>query len=72
MNRRELFYIYPRDKRGKRTGHTICIIQKEGKMFHGVTLCSPNDNFSKAEGRKRAQERALEAYQRHLDKEGAV
>lgn len=67
MNRSH-YYIYPRDKRGVRTGHTICVLLKDGKIFHGTALCSIKDQFSRAEGRKRALERAEETYSRYLER----
>lgn len=65
MNRTH-YYIYPRDKNGKRTGHTICVLLKEGKIFHGTALCSGQDQFSRVEGRQIALERAEEAYDRYI------
>jgi hypothetical protein len=62
---RDKYFIYPRNKDGKRTGHTICVLLKDGKMFHGTALCSADDQFSRAEGRELAELRALEAYVKH-------
>ena len=56
------FYIYPKDKNGKHTGHTICVILREGRMFHGECLCSLNDQFNKETGRKLSLERAEAEY----------
>ena len=68
MNRKDHYFIYPRDMHGQRTGHTICIILREGCMFHGETLCGPSDQFSKKEGRLIAFNRAMEAYNRYLSR----
>lgn len=66
MNRKEHYFIYPRDIRGVRTGHTFCVILREGMMFHGEALCGPKDQFSRKEGRLVAFNRAVEAYTRYL------
>lgn len=69
MNSRKTHYfIYPRDKSGKRTGQTIAILIHEGKAFHGLAMCSEEDSFCKATGRELALERAYEALERHLDR----
>lgn len=52
------YFIYPRDKAGKRTGQTICILLHEGKMFHGISTCSEEDQFCKKTGREVALQRA--------------
>ena len=63
MNR-EQYFIYPEDKNGQRTGHTICVVVKDGKIFHGMSLCSPDDQFEYAKGRELSLERANEAHVR--------
>lgn len=65
---REQYFIYPRDKSGKRTGHTICVLIKDGKIFHGTALCSGTDQFSRKVGRELATERALQAFENHVEK----
>lgn len=65
---REHYYIYPRDKNGNKTGHTICVLQRDGKIFHGESLCSDQDQFQYKVGRELAYQRAVEAYVRHLDR----
>lgn len=60
------YFIYPRDIRGNRTGHTIAIIVREGKAFHGTSLCAPADQFDHSVGRSLALARAEEAYRKHL------
>lgn len=65
---REHYYIYPRDKRGNKTGHTICVIQKDGKIFHGIANCSQGDQFEYEKGRKISLERALACYEKHLQR----
>ncbi len=74
---REHYYIYTRNKHGKLTGHTICVLLKEGKIFHGVANCSETDQFSKKTGRKLALQRAEDCYDRYVErcaskKSGAV
>ena len=59
------FFIYPKTKDKKHTGHTLCILLKEGKMYHGESLCSANDCFSKAIGRQISYERAMYEYERN-------
>lgn len=68
MNNRQCYFIYPRDKRGKLTGHYICVMVHEGKIFHGMALCSVNDSFNKETGRKLAHERALKSIEKHKTK----
>lgn len=65
---REQYFIYPRDINGKRTGHTICVLIKDGKIFHGTALCSDTDQFSRKVGRELATERALRAFESHTEK----
>jgi len=62
MNRKECIFIYPEDKTGKRTGHTICVIYRNGKMYFGESLCADTDQFCKQTGRELAFQRALFAY----------
>lgn len=63
-SRKDHFFIYPKDKSGKVTGHTICIALRDGEMYEGVTLCSEEDNFSRKIGRQIALARALDAYEK--------
>lgn len=75
MNNRQCYFIYPRDKNGELTGHSICVMMHKGKIFHGQALCSPNDNFNKSLGRKLAHDRALDSIKRHesrLAKEAVI
>lgn len=65
-NRSDYYFIYPRNKNGKRTGHCICVLLRENKMFHGEALCSENDQFSKKQGRLLSFERAEAAYMRYV------
>lgn len=65
------FFLYPEDKNGKKTGHTICIYtghDRDGssKVYYGMALCSANDQFSYKKGRLLAYSRALEAEQKRL------
>lgn len=56
------FFIYPEDKRGEKTGHTICILVDsvcgETKAFYGIALCSEEDQFQYSIGREKALKRA--------------
>lgn len=54
------FFIYPKDKNGKPTGHTICIYQRDGKNFIGEAICSEADTFNKQKGRELALSRAMQ------------
>jgi len=65
MNNRQCYFIYPRDKNGKLTGHSICVMMHDGKVFHGTSLCSPKDNFNKTTGRDLAYKRAVSSIERH-------
>lgn len=48
---------------------TACVIKMlDGTTFHGRSLCHPNDNFNKAEGRKRALTRAISSLPRETRK----
>lgn len=71
MNRSDHYFIYPLNEFKKRSGHTICIILRDGMMFHGEALCGPSDQFSKKEGRLLSFERALAAYMRYLARQKA-
>ncbi len=62
------YFIYPRNKQGKRTGHTICVLTKDGMIFHGTALCSDGDQFEFKKGRELSMERALQAYEKHKAK----
>jgi hypothetical protein len=61
-SRTDHFFIYPKDNRGKHTGHVICVLLRSGRMYEGTALCSKDDQFNKNEGRILAFERAAAAY----------
>lgn len=66
MQKRDHFFIYPEDKNGKKTGHTICIllgVDKDGKprAYYGISLCSEKDQFEYVTGRQLSLTRAIEA-----------
>ncbi len=42
-----------------RGGATNAIIQKDGKSFYGVAVCSDKDNYCRSTGRKVALARAM-------------
>lgn len=68
MNRQDHFFIYPKDKKGKRLGNTICVILRDGSMFQGEAICSPEDQFNRKTGRMLSFQRALDEYTRYLQK----
>ena len=61
-SRQDHFFIYPSDKDGNYYGMTICVILREGRMYHGEALCSKKDQFQKSVGRKLSLARAEEQY----------
>jgi len=74
MSRTDHYFIYPRNKNGQRTGHTICVLIRGGKVFHGTSLCSQHDQFELKKGRELSKQRAEEAFERHIERNrsGAV
>ncbi len=65
------FFIYPKDKKGKKSGHSICIMldkDKDGqpRVYYGISLCSLQDQFTYETGRKLALDRATEAKNKKL------
>jgi hypothetical protein len=54
----KVMYIYPKDKFGKPSGHTICVIVKNDRIYTGEALCHSNDQFNKKEGRRLSYFRA--------------
>jgi hypothetical protein len=73
-SRDDHFFIYPRYEDNTSTGHTYCVILRNGRMYEGSALCSKKDNFQKSLGRALAFERALLAYEKDCDnrKEQAI
>ncbi len=65
---RDHYYIYTRDKHGKLTGHTICVMMIDGKIFHGTAVCSEDDHFEYKKGRETSLARCQAAYQRYLER----
>lgn len=59
------YYVYIKDKNGKRTGQTLCLMAHDGKVFHGMSTCSKEDQFNKDTGRKIALIRAQGSVQRY-------
>lgn len=59
------YFIYPRDKEGKVTGQTICVMLHDGKIFHGMSTCSKEDQYCKKTGRELARDRVLARIQRY-------
>lgn len=53
--------VYAHVKYGGFNIGTICIANIQGKMFHGNSLCSPEDQFNKKIGRDIAYRRAYES-----------
>jgi len=68
VDRSKEFYIYPRNIDGSKTGHTICVILRDGEMFSGTALCSPDDNFNYKIGKELAKDRALNSYSKCMDR----
>lgn len=64
---RTYHFIYPVDKNGDRTGHSICVLigndpkTKAPRAYHGISLCSPEDQFEYKKGKELALDRALAA-----------
>lgn len=58
------YFIYPRNKDGKRTGQTICVLLHDGRIFHGISTCSKDDQFSRETGRDLAVKRAQDCVKR--------
>ena len=63
-----VMFHYPKWEDGTKTGHTICIINYEGRTFIGSALCSVSDNFCYETGRKIASVRATEALHSFIEK----
>lgn len=65
-------YHYPKRKDGSRIGNTICVLTRDGRIFIGEAVLSPNDQFSKKTGRKIAKGRAEASYARYLEKKARL
>lgn len=66
MNRQEdTYYIHPKDKDGKYYGITICVLVKDGIIFHGQSTVGSGDQFSKKVGRELSHQRAIAAYEKN-------
>lgn len=59
------YFIYPRNKEGKRTGQTVCVLLHDNRIFHGISTCSKDDQFCKDTGRNLALERANDSVRRY-------
>lgn len=69
MNMKETeAYHYSKNNQGKRTGSTVCIIVRDGHIFVGEAVCSPEDTFSRKVGRELARGRAEARHQRYRNK----
>ena len=64
-SRGSMYYIYPKNKEGKRTGQTLCVLLHDGRIFHGLSTCSKEDQFCRSTGRKIALIRAQGAVSRY-------
>lgn len=64
-DRSDHYFIYVKNKENKHTGITICVMQKDGKLWHGQATCGPKDQFNKATGRQISYERAMYEYERN-------
>ena len=41
------FFHYVKDSLGKPLKQVIAVIFEDGKTFHGVAICHPNDEYNK-------------------------
>lgn len=64
-SRKSHYFIYPRNKEGKRTGQTLCVLMHDGRIFHGMSTCSNDDQFCKTTGRNLALTRAQQCVERY-------
>lgn len=64
-SRKSHYFIYPRNKEGKRTGQTLCVVLHDGRIFHGLSTCSQADQFNKNTGRELALNRAKQCVERY-------
>lgn len=60
-------YHYTKDKNGKKTGNTICVLIRENRIFFGEAICAKEDQFSKSVGRNTAKKKAYESYVRWIE-----
>lgn len=61
----DTFYFYPTDKHGKKLGHSITIIIKDGKPFVGYAQLGKGDTFNKKIGRSIAEFRARQQLEKY-------
>ncbi len=61
-------YHYTKDKHGRRTGNTVCVLLREGRIFFGEAICSSEDQFARYKGREVAKRKAQDSYARWLQK----
>lgn len=71
-SRNNHFFIYPKFENGELTGHTYCVILRDGRMYEGSALCSVKDTFEKARGRALSFQRAILAYERDCEHRGTT
>jgi hypothetical protein len=64
MESKQVFYYYPKDRFGRKLGHSIAAVLKDEKVFMGFSQLSSKDVFNKKIGRKIAEARAWEQLQR--------
>lgn len=64
-NRDDHYFIYIKDSNNKHTGITICVMSKEGKLWHGQANCSKSEQFCKKIGRELAYKRAIEDFEKN-------
>lgn len=60
---------YVKDSKGKRTGSTVCILVRGGRIFIGEAVLAPGDQFCKRTGRLLSFDRANESYQAWIKKQ---
>lgn len=61
-------YHYPKNTNGSKTGTTLCVLVRDGRIFVGEATLSPEDQFVKKLGRKIAKGRAEKSYASYLAK----
>lgn len=67
-SRTDHYFIYCKDNKNRYTGTTICVLLRNGMMYHGESFCSEQDQFSKKVGRAIAFARAEQAFEKYTEK----
>jgi hypothetical protein len=64
MNDEQVFYFYPKNRKGERLGHSVAVLLKDGKVFLGFSQLASGDIFDRKIGRAIAEARARDQYER--------